>query len=231
MYDLDTAKHLFMRAGEISSKLGDKLQIAWALIFLGYTMQQEPLAAMPLAEEGLALFRDLNHLPGIAQALNIVGEIAQLSRDDSRARRAYQECLTVCQQTGETRRICYMCSNLAYIAQHEGDHESAIHLGREALKLARTRGDRSDMAARLIITAGSVGAKGQPQHAARLLGAVDSALERMGAFHQPSDQPEIDRIIAVTRAQLDDSSYQAALTEGRQMTLEQAVDSALADRI
>jgi hypothetical protein len=50
----------------------------------------------------------------------------------------------------------------------------------------------------------------------------------MGAFHQPTDKPEIDRAIAEVRAQLDDATFQAAWNEGREMTLEQAVDDALA---
>jgi predicted ATPase/DNA-binding CsgD family transcriptional regulator len=228
MYDLDTAKPLFMRALDISRNLGDKLHVAWALIMLAYTMQQEPETAMPIAEEGLALFRELNYQPGIAQALNIMGEIARISGDDERARHAYEECLAVCQQTGETRRICYMYTNLAYIAQHEGDHEHGLHLGRESLRLARDRMDRRDMADALIIIAGSMSALGQLQSAVELLGASETELEHMGAFLQPSDKPEYDRIIAELRAQLDEAAFHAAWAQGQAMTLEHAVTIALA---
>jgi non-specific serine/threonine protein kinase len=228
MYDLDAAQRLFVRALDISRELGDKLQIAWALAFKGYAMQQEPEAAIPIAEEALALFRQLNHQPGIAQTLNIIGEIARLSGDDGRAKRVYEECLAVCQQTGETRRICYMCNNLAYIAQHEGDHERAIDLEHQVLQIARDRKDRSNMAEALAILAGSIGALGQLPESARLLGAWEVALERMGAFHQPSDKPEYDRIVAAVRTQLDAATFQAAWAEGRTMTLEEAVAYALA---
>jgi len=53
-------------------------------------------------------------------------------------------------------------------------------------------------------------ALGQLQPAARLLGASEAAFEYMGAFHQPSDKPEIDRIIEVVRAQLDNTDFQTA---------------------
>ena len=229
MHDLDEAQRLFKKALDVSRRLGDRLQTAWSLTFLGYAMQQEPDAAISIAEEALELFREANHLPGIAQALNIVGEIARLSGDDDHAKLAYEECLAVCQQTGETRRICYMCTNLAYVAQHEGDHERAIRLGREALRLALARSASSDIVAALVIAAGSFAATGRAEQAACLLGAIDAGLERMGAFHQPSDKPEIDRIIAKARAQLDEDTYHAAWVEGSMFTLDQAASRALTE--
>jgi tetratricopeptide (TPR) repeat protein len=137
MVDLDAATRLFVRALDVSRDLGDHLQAAWALAFQGYAMQREPEAAMPIAEASLALFREMNHQPGIAQALNIIGELARMGGDDARAKRAYEECLAVCQQTGEALRTCYNLVNLAYVAQHEGEHERALNLVRQALQFTR----------------------------------------------------------------------------------------------
>jgi predicted ATPase len=229
MLDLDTAERLFVRALDVSRDLGDKLQAAWALAFQGYTMMREPEAAIPIAQASLALFREMNHLPGIAQALNIIGELARLGGDDEHARRAYEECLAVCRQTGEALRTCYNYVNLAYVAQHEGDHERALDLIRQALQLSRDK-DVRDIASFLITFAGSIAALGQLQQAARLIGASEAALERMGAFYQPSDQPEVDRIIAAVRAQLDEVTFQQAWAEGRKTSLEQAVAFALDEK-
>jgi tetratricopeptide (TPR) repeat protein len=215
-----------VRALDISRDLGDKLQAAWALAFQGYTMQREPAVAMPIADASLALFREMNHQPGIAQSLNIIGELARISGDDARAKRAYEECLAVCQQTGEVLRTCYNYVNLAYIAQHEGDHERALGLVRQALQLSRDAKE-IDIASFLVTCAGSIAALGELRRAARLLGASEVALECLGAFHQPTDRPEIDRIIAEVRAQLDDTTFQTAWAEGRELTLEQAIKEAL----
>ena len=224
--DLDMARRLLMRALDISRERGDELQTAWTILFLGYTRMHEPEAAMPIVEEALLSFRALGHQPGIAQALNIVGEIARLSGDDGRASHAYEECLAVCQKTGETRRICYLCNNLAYLAQHAGDHARAIDLARQGLQLARDRQAGRDMAVAVLTAAGSMGA-GSAAQAARLLGAAEVALERMGAFLLPSDTPEYDRIVAGVREHLDEATFHLAWTEGRTMTLEQAVTYAL----
>ncbi len=190
-------------------------------------MLQEAPTSMPLVEESLALFRELNHQPGIAQALNIIGEIARFSGDDDRARRAYEECLAVSKQTGETRRIVFMYQNLTFIALHEGDAERARDLGRQGLQLARTMNNRLELAKALAVLAGAIGKLGHAQRATRLLGASEIALERFGAFHQLNDKSEIDAIITSVHVRLDNAAFQVAWAEGRELNLEQAVAHAL----
>jgi non-specific serine/threonine protein kinase len=230
--DLGTGQRLIKRALDCSRKLGDALQTAWALTFLSYTLMHEPGAALPLAEEALAAFRRLNHLPGIAQTLNIIGEIARVNGDDTRAQQVYEECLAVCQQTGEVGRISYMYSNLAFLAQHAGDAKRAVQLARNGLLLARARHDRNDIADAIIAIAGSLDAtitahQGRLRKAAQLLGAAEAEHERMGTFLQPSNTPEYHRILVEVREHLDDPSFHAAWVEGRRMTLEQAITYAL----
>ncbi len=53
--------------------------MAWVLALLGYTMLREPKAAMPIVEESLALFRELNHQPG-AGAIGALGQPQQAVR-------------------------------------------------------------------------------------------------------------------------------------------------------
>jgi predicted ATPase/DNA-binding CsgD family transcriptional regulator len=230
--DLGTGQRLINRALDCSRELGDALQTAWALTFLSYTMMYEPGAAMPLAEEALAAFRRLHHLPGIAQTLNIIGEIARVNGDDTGAQQVYEECLAVCQQTGETGRISYMYSNLAFLAQHAGDTKRAVQLARNGLLLARDRHDRNDIADAIIAIAGSLDAnitahQDRLRHAAQLLGAAEAEHERMGTFLQPSNTPEYHRILVEVREHLDDPSFHAAWLEGRRMTLDQAITYAL----
>jgi predicted ATPase/DNA-binding CsgD family transcriptional regulator len=228
LYDLDAARRYFDRALHISRELGDNVNSAWSLIFMGYSMMRDMEAAITVTEEGLSLFRDLNHKPGIAQALNIIGEIARFMGDDDRARRAYEECLVVSQETGETRRIRFMFGNLTFLAQHDGDYERARDLARQGLGLALEMNNQLDIADSLASLAGVMALTGQPEQAARLLGAWDAALERMGASSQPADQPKLDRTIATARAQLAPEIFEAAWAEGRAMSLEQAVATTLA---
>jgi predicted ATPase/DNA-binding CsgD family transcriptional regulator len=223
LYDLDAAKRHFDQALHISRELGDRVNAAWSLIFMGYAMMGEGDAALATADEGLSLFRDMHYKPGIAQALNIIGQLASFGGDDTRARLAYEECLAISQETGETRRIRYMFGNLTFLAQHEGEYERARALAEQGFRLALEMDNRLDIADSLAVLAGVMGLTGQPEQAARLLGAWEATLERMGAIPQPADKPEHDRNIAAVRAQLRSTTFEAAWREGRTMSLEQAV--------
>ncbi|MBC7814975.1 MAG: AAA family ATPase [Burkholderiales bacterium] len=227
LYDLETARGYFSRGLHLSRELGDKVNIAWLLIFLGYTMMSEIEAAFTTVEQGLSLFQELNHKPGIAQTLNIIGELARFSGDDDRAKRAYEECLVVSQETGETRRIRFMLGNLSFLAQHEGDYERAQELAEQSLVLAIELNNRLDIADVLAGIAGIMGVTGEPERAARLLGTWEAVLEQMGAVTQPVNKPEHDRHIADVRAQLDPTIFDTAWLEGRAMSLDQAVASVL----
>ncbi len=225
LYNLEMARHYFDRSLQISRELGDRVNIAWSLIFKGYAMMSDMEAALAVTEEGLSLFRELHHKPGIAQALNIIGEIATFRGDDDRARRAYEECLVVSQETGETRRIRFMFGNLTFLALHAGNYERATEWADKGLRLALEMNNQLDIADSLAGLAGVIGVTGQPESAARLLGTWEATLERLGAAPQPADIPEHDRNIAAVRAQLDPHTFEAAWAAGRAMSLEQAVAS------
>jgi predicted ATPase/DNA-binding CsgD family transcriptional regulator len=228
--DLEVAKSLFLRAVEISQRLRDKANIAWALAHMASTKLAEP-EAVTLIEEALLLFRELNHQSGIAYALNVSGEIARHAGHDALARRHYEECLEVCLKTGETRRVAIMFFNLAFLAQHEGNHTDALASTRQALRIARDMNNRGEMAWCLPIVAGSMAALGHLHRAAHLLGTSESFLERLGALILPADKREFDRIRTEVSLQLGEVEFQAALAKGRTMTLEQAVEYALEEPI
>jgi predicted ATPase len=227
LYDLGAAKQYCDQALQISRDLDDRTSAAWALIFKGYAMMHETEAAIAVTEEGLALFREAHDLPGIAQALNIIGEVARLAHDDTRARQAYEECLVVLQETGETRRIRLMYSNLACIARHEGNFEHARKLAERGLQIAVKMNNTLDIADSLAELAGVPAGIGQPEEAARMLGAWEAALERMGAVPQPVAKAEHDRTVAIVHAQLDTNTFTAAWAKGRAMSLAQVVADVL----
>jgi predicted ATPase/DNA-binding CsgD family transcriptional regulator len=217
---------LLMKALTISRQRGDRYHTAYTLIRLGYHRMAES-NSLPMVEEGLALFRELGHKPGIAHALTIIGEIARFSGDDNRAQRAYEETLMLCRQIGDTRGILITLLNLTFIAQRQGDDERAKTSARQALELACAMDLRAEIAECLVALAGIIGSTQQPELAARLFGSAETAIERLGAFFDAPDRPEFDRMIAAVRAQLDEPSFQAAWAEGKQMMLEQAVECAL----
>jgi predicted ATPase/DNA-binding CsgD family transcriptional regulator len=224
---------LHREALALSREVDDRLNSAWALVFLGGHLTGFPDAyyeeGIALCEEGLVLFRELDLKPGIARALNVLGELARLDGDYERAQRAYGECLAVSRQTGDRHREAIMLGNLGYIAYHQGDYERAEALTMEALNLLRGGRLEYHIAISMAMLAGPVGAQGQPERAARLLGAGEVLLEAMGVGLQPADQLEADRYVAAVREQLDGATFEAAWAAGRAMSLEEAVAYALGE--
>ncbi|MCC6615545.1 MAG: AAA family ATPase [Anaerolineae bacterium] len=225
--DSERAKLLLTRALEVARELGDRFHAAWALTYLSVMLPGE--AGVSAAENGLSLFRELDHKPGIAHSLNVVGEHARMAGAYGRAKRAYQECTNLVEQTGDIRLFTAVLHNRALIAQHERDHEEAFALLRRSLVICRDIHHNNGVATDIQILAGSFGAVGEPERATRLLGAAEAILERAGTFLEPYEEPEFDRIVAGVRAQLGDAAFQTAWADGRAMTLEQAVAEALSD--
>ena len=88
--------------------------------------------------------------------------------------------------------------------------------------------DKRGVADSLVGLAGVTGNTGQLEQAARLFGAAETLYEDSVVRLEYSDQIEYDRNVAIVRAQLDEATFAAAWAAGRAMTLEQAVDEALA---
>lgn len=224
-------KQLLEEAIYLARQIDDKSNLAWALTFLAIAevgQASEYKQALALTKEGLSLFRALGDKPGMAQALNIIGELARTNGDDARAKVAYEECLLVVHETGEVRREAMMLNNLGCIAMHQADVEGAERLFKQALvKRLEVGHDKHGVITNLIFLAGALGAKGDLARSARLFGAADALLEPMGVGLEPGDQPEYERNLAFVRSQLDDEKFQNYWNEGREFSFDHTVSYAL----
>jgi hypothetical protein len=65
-------------------------------------------------------------------------------------------------------------------------------------------------------------ASGEPEKAARLLGASHAALERLSAARWPADEREHDRDLARVVEAIGEQRTASAIAEGRELSLDQA---------
>ncbi len=228
--DLLKAGELLSQALALYRQLEDERNAAWALVLLsmyrlGNTAKDQE--NMALCQEGLEIFRRLDDRPGMAQAFNILGELARLAGDDEAASRYYEECLALVNQTGERLREGMLYSNLSFLAYHRAQYQQAEQLARQALRIYREMGNYYGMITDLAILAGPAAALGDSLRAACLLGASQALLEKYGIQHQPSDVPEIQRYIAAVQSQLGAQDLRTAWQAGSAMTLQEVVDYAL----
>jgi hypothetical protein len=66
--------------------------------------------------------------------------------------------------------------------------------------------------------------------AVRLFGAAEALREAIGHLPNPQAQADYDDCLDATRSRLGVIAFEAAWAEGRAMTLEQAIEYALADQ-
>jgi tetratricopeptide (TPR) repeat protein len=216
---------LGQRALALARELGDRSNEAWLLADISNSLNlpEEYEAAVKLTERALTLFRELDDKPGLAFALNTLGEIERLCGNYDRAKAAYEETLAICRETGEIYRESMNLANLAFIAYDEGEYERGRELAMPLLKQRMEIGWVEWALIGLMVLAGPLGKLGQPEKAARLLGATTTIMAEMGIYFQPGDQPEMDKYIADVRSQLDEAIFESAWTEGQAMTLKQAL--------
>jgi tetratricopeptide (TPR) repeat protein len=228
--ELATSRSFFQQGLSLAVELGDRYNEAWLLIYFASCSIDQPdeyEEAVKQCKQGLAMFRDLNEKPGIAQGLNILGELARAIGDYSRAGQIYEETMLASQETGETYRQIMALSNLAFVAIHDGDYVRAKDLELSAIKRWREVGSWHGVTTSMAFLAGSLARLGEPEKAARLLGAAETLLAWKGFDFHMSDQHEIAKYRADVHSKLDEASFETAYAEGQAMTLEQAVAYAL----
>jgi len=221
-----------LKALSLYRDLGDERNLAWAYILLGSHQMEHPdrtNEGILLSEKGLALFRKNNDRPGIDQALTVIGELARMQGDYDRAGKVYQEALVINCELGDKYRESINLLNLAYVSHHRKDYQQEEELIKQALMLSGEFKTKYFTILYLDALASPIGATGEPERAATILGASQAFLDDMGIERQTADQHEIDRVLASLHKQLDESSFEAAWTQGRAMSLEQAIAFALGE--
>jgi hypothetical protein len=109
----------------------------------------------------------------------------------------------------------------------QGRHAEANALGARCIALCQDIEDPVRTAWSLDAIAVAQAAQGGPQRAARLWGASDQLLDSAAALLPPTHKWIRDRHFDGVKEALGDGAFQAALSEGRAMSLRQAIHYAL----
>jgi len=113
------------------------------------------------------------------------------------------------------------------LAWDQGDQVLAAQLFGEGIAAARSIGDDRSVLSMVVGLAGVALATGQPERAARLLGAVAAAQAATGVIGLWSNT-RVERVEAPARAALGDKAFTVAWEFARTVPWEQAVANALA---
>jgi DNA-binding CsgD family transcriptional regulator/tetratricopeptide (TPR) repeat protein len=196
-------------------------------VALGRGRYQQAIAVI---EEAAHLFLEEGEKWGAAIELGFLAVAWRNQGDHERARRLAERGLAISREIGERQAITSALYTLAILAQTGGNDERARNLFEEGLRLSAELGNEADVAHCLEGLASMCGAEGKIVRAARLWGAEEALLEKLEDavyYSYVPDRVLHRRQVAAARSQVDEAAWTAAWTEGRVMSLEQAVEYAL----
>jgi tetratricopeptide (TPR) repeat protein len=227
--DYALARTLHEQSLAIQRELGDRRGIAYTLNNLGNiaSSQGDYVSARTLYEEALALQRELWDKWGIANSLNNLGLVASSQGDYALAQTLQEEALVIRRELGDRGGIANSLNSLGSVAYEEGDYVSARMLHEQSLAIQRELGNRRGIAYSLESIAALTSAQGKAQRAARLWGAAQALREAIGSPLSPNERAEYDQRLAETRSMLGEEAFAAACSEGRSLSMEQAIVVAL----
>jgi predicted ATPase/class 3 adenylate cyclase len=236
--ELEQAKALDKESFDKYRKLGDPWQFSSALralaadlfvrLLRGLAYEVDATRGVALREEALALCRKWGDSAGIALSLLGLGSLAIDQDNPERAVKHLEESLILAREVyaGIVPHILVSLGDAALI---QGDNERALRVYKEALTMCRETGQEPTDTGVLEGMASLAAALKDDARAARLWGAVESALQVIGATWTPEDLARDEPYLDAARSRLGEATWEAALAEGRNMTLEEAIEYALGE--
>jgi predicted ATPase/DNA-binding winged helix-turn-helix (wHTH) protein len=229
--DYPTSTALQEQSLAIRRELGDRFGTATTLNNLGAVAinQGDYPAARAVLEESLAISRELGNPHSIALSLSNLGHVALHQSDYPAATTLFEEAMAIRRDLGDRFGIAQSLSNLGLVALNQSDYPAARALLGESLAIRRELGDQFGIPASLEALAAVVASQRDSMRAARIWGATERSRAEIGAPLPPSERSGYDRYVAAARiASGDDAAFDTAWQEGRGLTLDQAMDLALA---
>jgi predicted ATPase/DNA-binding CsgD family transcriptional regulator len=216
----------------LARQTGDPVTVAWSLFAVGAGQFRPDMTAEAHRQanadidEALSLFQAHDLTLGTAQCLMMKGEACRLQGEWAQAATYYQESASQFSQLGNPAGRCVNLSNLGWVALRLGDAARAATCFRESQDLARQIHYPSVLVGTLAGLAGLALGAQQPEQAARLLGVVEAQLAVYRDALGAADWADYAACIAAARAQLDPAVFARLWSEGRGLTLEQALTHA-----
>ena len=227
------ARVLLEESLAIRREIGDRLGIAHSLSNLGLVANEEGDygGARVLYEESLAIRREIGDRLGIAHSLSNLGLVAKDLGDYESARALYEESLAIDRELGDKQGIAIALVNLGLLLGVYGDYPTAYASLRECLTLCRELSEKRITAYAVEGCAGLALRQQQPEQAIRLWGAAAALREAIGCLLSPADRERQEREITAVRETTGEDAFAAAWAQGQAMTMEQAVEYVLDDKV
>lgn len=229
--DLASCGSWCTQAVALAEQIGDRLILGEAQHFLGHYAQNEgdQERGLELLDESLDNFQALDHPWGIRRSKNCLADAERLTQNYDRAARSFRELIDSHQGTAKDVLYGATLSNYGNVLNRQGEYRAAQDSFHEGIQFAWELENATLLGYMFGGLAGTAVLSGQPQEAARLMGACEKAFEEAGVTSMNAiDQFDHDYYMAALQGELGEESLGALMETGRQMSLEEAVRFALA---
>jgi len=223
--DLSEAADLFRRCDDRSGEAMAMISLALALMA---GEKPDTARAGEVMDRSLALFRETGDGWGESMALVLLGRVALLQQHLHTAFERFDESLALTQRSGDAVGGRIAAYHLGWAHLLLGSPEDARKDFALSVTLSTSLGHIEGIAYGLEGLAAVAALAGDVDRAGRLAGAAHALRERSGTHNGPTftfHQRYLDRLAAVTAP----GRLAAAVAEGRELGVEQAVAEALTE--
>ena len=222
------ARPFVEQAISIARQHKDQWNVAWASVILGLALIHEGdfAGAQSTTAESKAFFRKIHDEWGYAEAVlcDALGTFMQGDLTTSLA--LNEEGLTMFRRLGDLLFQNTALRFIGIIHVRQGNPERGREALREALLLAQEIDSTFEIAADINYMGDAAFAEGDPARAVHLKWAARNILDSIGVW-APEDEAIFENDLALYSTRLSEPEFTVAVAEGRAMTMEQAIDSAL----
>lgn len=224
----EKAKPVIERALALARDHGTSQSLANALMVFGLVVALEERFADAAAalQESVGLFRELDDDWGNALALMSLGYTASRQHDSATALALCEQALAGFRACGDLYFQCVCLYEIGSLRAHHGDWEQGFAALRESLALAQDIGSNYEIATGLSRLADAEQHLGRSARAVRHYCAARHAYDAIGAKWPETDLIVQDRFTRC-RLALGEAAFATAMSEGRSMSLAQAIAYAL----
>jgi hypothetical protein len=224
----DEATGLYAEQLDLARRLGDRAAEADATFngIYGHFIHHDTDGAMVMLERARRLYGELGDDRGLARLGWTEGVVLMNGGRNGEARRCFDDSLPIFRASGDAWYEAMAMGSLAWHAFMEGDGRTAVDFFVRSMARSRDLGDLATLAISLEVAAIAMLEIDEPESAAVLLGALETATEQYGvrppaglAFLISTREPR-KRVEEL----LDPATLRDAMARGRRMSLDDAVE-------
>jgi non-specific serine/threonine protein kinase len=230
LHNSTAARVLLEESLSIARELTDAWTEAWVLHVLGRIsyFDNNPTSARAFAEQSFAIAERLRDPWLIGWSLHLQALAAHVAGDYPAADELYERSMAIRRALGFREQIGVL-SQLMGISRHrQGDFAGARRLYQDYLDIARELGSTFHANNVLAILGSLAAAQGQPERAARLLGAAQASCDASQTRPIPLAEALTAEGIELARSALSNTAFTSAWAAGRALSSEEAIAEALA---